>query len=200
MPSDREIVVPLPSPLQPFRNARSTVILSSIDVFRHSPRWEDYVKALDPRHKETLLTAVAASWIPLPAASAHYAAGDALELSVDEQVANGRKTFDRAGSSIFGTVIKLAKNAGVTPWTLISHFQRFWTRTYDGGGVSVAKVGPKEAWVDLVQAPLCESRYFRNALRGVILSGVDMFCGKAYMFERPGARPHDGALYRIQWA
>ncbi len=200
MPLHEEIFLPFPSPMPALRHARSTVLVGSIAVVRASPHWDAYVAALDAPHRETLLTSVAAVWIPLPAALAHYRACDALPLTADEQVANGRKTFDRAGGSIFGTVMKMAKEAGVTPWTLLSQFHRFWSRSYDGGGVQVKKVGPKEAHVDVAHASLLESRYFRNALRGVVVSAVDLFCTKGYMTERQGARVHDGVAYRIQWA
>jgi hypothetical protein len=195
-----EIFVPFPSPIPPLRHARSTILVGAIAVVRDSPYWDAYVKALDAPSREVLLTSVAAAWIPLAAAAAHYRACDTLPFSVDEQVANGRKTFDRAGGIIFGTVMKMAKEAGVTPWTLLAQFHRFWARSYDGGGVRVLRRGPKEAHVDVVQSPLFEYRYFRNAVRGVILSAVDMFCTKGYMTERQVARPHDGVAYRIQWA
>jgi hypothetical protein len=176
------------------------VLVGSIAVLRESPHWDAYVSALEARYRETLLTSVAATWIPFDVALAHYRACDTLSLTADEQVANGRKTFDHAGGIIFGTVMKMAKEAGVTPWTLLAQFHRFWGRSYDGGGVQVLKVGPKEAHVDVIHAPLFESRYFRNAVRGVILSAVDLFCSKGYMSERPGVRVHDGVAYRVQWA
>jgi hypothetical protein len=179
---------------------RSTVLIGSIDSMRESPRWDDYAKALDAPFRETLLTSVAATWIPIDVAAAHYRACDSLGLSVEEQVTNGRKTFARAGGVIFGTVMKMAKEAGVTPWTLMSQFPRFWARSYDGGGVQVRKVGPKEAYVDVIRAPLFASRYHRNAVRGLIVSAIDLFCTKAYMTERLGEPPHDGVAYRVQWA
>jgi hypothetical protein len=179
---------------------RSTVLLGSIEAMRESPRWNDYVKILEAPYRETLLTTVAASWVPVAAAMAHYRACDQLGLSVEEQVANGRKTFARASGVIFGTVIKMAKEAGVTPWTLMAQFPRFWARSYDGGGVQVLKVGPKEAYVDVIKACLFESRYHRNAVRGVIVSSIDLFCTKAYMTERLGAGTTDGVAYRVQWA
>jgi hypothetical protein len=200
VPSQEEIFVPFPSPIRPLRHARSTVLIESIAAVRESPRRVAYEAALEKSFRELLLTSVAATWVPLDAALAHYRACDKLEIPVDEQVANGRKTFQRASGAIFGTITKMAKEVGVNPWTLMAQFNRFWGRSYDGGAVQVRKLGPKEAYVDVIQAPLFESRYFRNALRGVILSGVDLFCTKAYMTERLNARPHDGGAFRIQWA
>ena len=200
MPVQEEIFVPFPAPTLPLRHMRSTVLLGSIDVIRESPHWDDYVRALEAPYRETLLTTVAASWVPISTAAAHYRACDLLALSVEEQVANGRKTFARAGGVIFGTVMKMAKEVGVTPWTLMAQFPRFWARSYDGGGVQVRKVGPKEAYVDVIRAPLFESRYHRNAVRGVIVSSIDLFCTKGYMTQRLGATIPDGVAYRVQWA
>jgi hypothetical protein len=200
VPAQEEIFLAFPAPMPALRHARSTVLVGAIKVLRESRHWDAYVNALDPQHREVILTSVAAVWIPLPIAMAHYRACDTLPFTADEQVANGRKTFENAGGIIFGTATKMAREVGVNPWTLLSQFHRFWARTYDGGGVQVKKLGPKEAHVDVVHAPLCESRYFRNAVRGVILSAVDMFCTKAYMTERTGMRVHDGVAYRIQWA
>ena len=56
---------------------------------------------------------------PVEAAMDHYRACDSLNLSVDVQVANGRGTFERAGSTVFGTILKMARGVGITPWTLM---------------------------------------------------------------------------------
>ncbi len=200
MTAREEIFVPFPSPTQALRHMRGTVLLGSIQAVRESPRWDEYVKFLETQYHEPLLTTVAASWVPLEIAAAHYRACDKLGLSVEEQVNNGRKTFARASGVIFGTVTKMAKEVGVTPWTLMAQFPRFWARSYDGGGVQVRKVGPKEAYVDVIRAPLFGSRYHRNAVRGVIVSSIDLFCSKGYMTERLGAGVQDGVAYRVQWA
>ena len=101
---------------------------------------------------------------------------------------------------MFGTVLRLAKGAGVTPWTVLPHLQRFWERGYDGGGLSVWRLGPKEARIELAQCSLAEVRYFRNALRGLFSSVVQLFCTRAYLQEAPGTRPRGGFAVRAQWA
>src|SRR5438093_502536 len=130
--------------MRPVRNARSTIIIGSIGVIRATDRWNEYVAALPQEHHAILLESVAATWIPVDSALAHYRACDALNLPVDEQVANGRKNFDRAGATLFGTITKMAREIGVTPWTLLTQMQRFWDRGYDGGGVMITRIGPKE--------------------------------------------------------
>ncbi len=194
-----EILLPFPKPIAPLTAVRSTVLLGSIAVIRESPHWSAYEQGLDPQHRETLLTSVAAAWLPVPVALAHYRACDALPLSSDEQVANGRRAFDHSRGVLFGTAVKMAKQAGATPWTLLAYFDRFWARGYQGGGVQVARVGPKEAHLDIMQAPLLEVRYLRNVMRGVLLSGIALVSTRGYMSERAGSRPPNGASYRIQW-
>src|SRR5262249_36125222 len=148
-------------------------------ALRHGGHYDRYVAALAPEHRDELLQAVAGTWIAVNVARSHYKACETLGLNPDEEVGLGRAVFDRTGDTMFGTVMRLAKGAGVTPWTFLPHLQRFWERGYDGGGLSVVRLGPKEARVDLVQCSLAESRYFRNAVRGVLLTVVQLFCTKA---------------------
>ena len=193
-----ELLVPFPSPLRPIRHARSTVLVGSIAVLRAGDRWDAYLKALPSVHEEVLLHAVAATWISIDAAVAHYQTCDTLGFTPEQESTNGRGVYDHAGGTIFGTVTKMARGVGVTPWTLFTQLQRFWARGYDGGGVSVRKLGPKEARIDVGESPLAESRYYRNALRGLVTAAAEMFCTKAYARELPRARA--SVSYRVQWA
>jgi hypothetical protein len=185
--------------VRPLRHARSTILLSSINVIRASSHWDAYLAALPPAYRGALLDAVAGTWVPIEAALAHYRACDGLNLPVDVQLANGRGTFERAGATIFGTITKMAREVGVTPWTLLPHMQRFWDRGYDGGGISVVEVGPKEARIEGIQVRLLESRYYRNALRGLLSAVLGMFTVKVYIVERPNVHGDDSAVYRAQW-
>jgi hypothetical protein len=196
-----EVVLGFPERCFPVRHARSTVLLGSMAAVRSSGRWDTYLAALDPGHRAILLEAVAATWIPIETAVAHYGACDALGLTPDQVAAIGRGTFDRTGATVFGTIVKMAKGAGVTPWTMLPHLQRFWERGYDGGGVRVVKVGPKEALVDLVDVPLLDLAYYRDALRGHTMGVLDLFCTRSYVTTyRPSVRKPGTVTYRLQWA
>jgi hypothetical protein len=194
-----QIILPFPPAIQPVRNVRSTILIGSMNVLRASPYADEYLEALAPQHRSTLFDAVAGTWIPVEAAMAHYYACDALHLPVDEQVANGRGTFDRAGATVFGTIVKMARGVGVTPWTLLPQVQRFWDRIYDGGGASVTQLGPKEARIEVVKADVLRSPYYRNALRGLFLATFGSFCTKAYMSERNRLHGEDSVNFRTQW-
>jgi len=195
-----EVVLALPTPVIPIRNARSTVLIGSLASVREAGRFAEYEVQLTLAHREILLNLVAGTWVPIDIAYAHYDACDHLGFTPDQQVANGRSTFDKTSGTLLGTVIRMAKEAGVSPWTVFPQFQRFWSRGYDGNGISVYGSGPKEARMELVQSRLADSRYYRNALRGLVLGVTELFCKKAYVTERSGTRAPMSASFRVQWA
>ena len=186
--------------MRQLRAARSTIIISSIAVIRGNGQFDAYRDALPVEVRPVLLEAIAGTWIPVEAAVEHYRACDALALGVDAQFANGRKTFERTGATLFGTMMRMARGAGVTPWAVLENLQRFWDRGYDGGGVCVYKVGPKEARTDLVGVAVCEVPYYRNALRGLMSVVIELFCAKAYLTEQRPPRGASSMSLRIQWA
>jgi hypothetical protein len=197
---EEEVILPFPSPIVAARHARSTILLGSIASIRDLGRFDDYAALLPPAARDVLLGAVAGAWIPIDVALAHYEACDGLNLPVDQQIANGRRTFDRTRQTLLGTLVRMAKAGGMTPWTVSPYFQRFWDRGYDGGGIRVTKTGPKEARLELVSFPLNDSRYYRHALRGLLTGVTDLFCTKSYVTERTRARPPGTVTFRLQWA
>jgi hypothetical protein len=182
------------------KHARSTLVLGSLDSLRRAGHFERYSALLDPAHRETILHAVAGVWLPVGAALAHYRACDGLGLSPEAEVEMGRRTYEGLGAVIFGTVLRLAKSSGVTPWTVFPQYQRFWDRGYDGGGIRVVRVGPKEARIELVQCPLADHRYYRHALRGTNHGVLGAFAAKLYLKEvSSGARAPGSMTLRAQW-
>jgi hypothetical protein len=196
---DGELLLPFPANGAPVRHARSTILLGSIASLRNAGHFEAYSAALSSAHREALLEAVAGTWIPLEVALAHYRACAALGLTADAEAELGSSTFGQAGS-IFGTIMRLGKGAGVTPWTVLPQFQRFWDRGYDGGGLRVLRLGPKEARVDLIQCPLADIRYYRNACRGLAVTVLQLFCQRLYAQEIPSMYPRGSMAVRAQWA
>jgi hypothetical protein len=194
-----EVVLALPSPVRPMTRVRSTLVMASIETVRQRGHFDEYERALAPAHKEEILGAIAAMWLSVDAGKAHYAACDALGLSPEQQVLAGRSTFDGARGTLLGTAVGLARGAGVTPWQVMPLLQRAWDRGMDGGGVTVVRVGPKEAHVDVVQCALFVSPYMRNGLRGLLAAIVELFSSRAYVTERK--RPGPASVhYRAQWA
>jgi hypothetical protein len=198
-PANAETVLAFPNRIAPLANVRSTILVASINNIKRADYVEPYTRALPEKHRQTLFELIAGTWTPVEAAMAHYSACDTLGLSEHTATEFGEQTVDRIGQSMVGTGIRMAKQAGVTPWTFCPHVQRFWARGYDGGGIAVYKLGPKEARFDLVQFSLCESPFYRSALAGWLGALLRLFSRTLYLHQTsPPDGPHS-ASYRAQW-
>jgi hypothetical protein len=76
----------------------------------------------------------------------------------------------QVGTSLNKTLVRVAKASGVTPWQFFGQLERLWTRAFQGGAISVMRVGPKEALVEVHKVSLCQYAYFRHAFCGVLAS------------------------------
>ncbi len=181
---------------------RSTLLASSLSSLRARGLFERYELLLAPQYRSAVLDSVAGQWLPIDVAFAHYSACDALALRVAEQLALGGDVSHRIHGTFLGRVIRLAKGAGITPWTLLPHGNEVLHRMLrGGGGLQITKIGPKEARVEMVGVPLLAIPYYRNALRGLYRVAVELFCKQAYVREgtTPGLAPTAVTLH-ISWA
>ena len=199
LPSGVEVVAPFPKSIQAVRHVRSTILVASVDNLRHLGYFDAYLPHLPKEHHSVVLESVAAMWVPIDAAHAHYSAIDALALPPSVQIAMGRRAMDRIGGTLLGTSISVAKQVGATPWTILPRVQRFWNRGYDGGGLAVFKLGPKEARIDVAEFSLCTMSFYRHALMGWVSGLTELFCSKAYVHEKGSPHgPHSFSVC-VQW-
>jgi hypothetical protein len=195
-----DVFMPFPARFEPVKLVRSTLLMSSFATLKDAGYAETYLRALPKEHHATVVNAVAGMWVPLDVAMAHYAACDSLGLSPERQAALGRGVGERVQGTLLGTVTRMAREVGVTPWNVIPQFQRFWDRAFDGGGLRGTRLGPKEARIETHKTPFCDYAYFRNSLRGLMLGVIDLFCTKAYASEVKGERAPGTVTFRVQWA
>jgi hypothetical protein len=200
VPEAPEVILPLPERFERVRHIRSTVLMSSYAAIRDGGYDALYREALPKEHHAVLFEAVAGMWIPIEVAVAHYEACAALGLSHDVQLALGRDLGHKIQGTILGTAVRMTREAGVTPWSVMPHFQRIWNRAYDGGGLYVEKRGPKEAHMEVHRAAQADCAYWRAALCGLSVGIIELFCRKAYMQETTTKRPPGCASFRVQWA
>jgi hypothetical protein len=180
---------------------RSTLIATSLQSLRTRRLYDRYVRLLQGPHKETILTAVAGSWLSIEAAAAHYRACDALHLDTALQLAMGMDVGNRVHGTFLGVMVRTARTAGVTPWLALSNSAKLHGRLFSGGGgIAVTEIGPKDARVDLVGNVLCDIEYFRVGMRGVYHAAVQLFCSSVYTVELSRIRAPRASAMRISWA
>jgi hypothetical protein len=188
-----------PSKLGAASVVRSTLITTSIHSLRDRGLFDRYAAGLDEAHRDALLTAVAGVWLPIDAAVAHYEACEALRLGVAEQLAIAQEVGDRVHGTFLGVMMRMARTAGVTPWSALALSGKLYERLFSGGGIAVTRKGPKDARVDIVGNALCSIEYFRVGLRGVYQAALQLFCQRVTTFELPWRRAAHAMAVRISW-
>ena len=201
---DGEIFLALPVPraqVPLVKQFRSTWITVSLKSIRERGDLDRYLSHLAPAFRDEILNAVPGVWLPIDAVHAHYVACDALGYSDRAILDIGSGVGQHARGTVLGTAANFAMSTGVTPWTVMAQFQRFWERIASGGGaVEIRKLGPKEARIELVGWPCAEIRYVRVAMRGVLLGVFALFSRQAFMHEVPALCTKTTLGYRAQWA
>jgi hypothetical protein len=179
---------------------RSTLLVASYKMVREMGREADYVAALEPGRHATVLELVAGTWADLDLALAHYRACETLGLSDAAQIDIGRTVGRNIRETVAGTLFRATREMGFTPWTMLEAVPRFWHRMFDGSTVSCWRTGPKDALLEARGLPLLDVRYFRNALRGQIMGGADLFCTRSFTSPRGTSHAPGSWALRLQWA
>jgi hypothetical protein len=200
MPTEEVIVEFTPSRESPASQTRSTLLTTSLQAIRAHGRFPEYQKLLPRELSDTIVTVVAGVWLPIDIAVAHYSACNALDFSIQEQTAIGMEVGDRVQGTMLGLLVRTAKQAGLTPWTGLSQCNKLYDRLFRGGSVKLIKLGPKEARLEVVNNRLFALAYFRNAFRGLVCAGAQLFCEKAYVHELPKLTGTTSLGMRVSWA
>ena len=149
-----------------FRMHMGEVLFAS-DASRERLSWSAGSENIPPEFRAgPARDGMAGVWLPIETARVHYLGCDRLGLTLDQQLEMGRAVGGHAQGTVLGTLVKAAKGVGVTPWTIMPHFDRLWRRAVDGGESTVVRLGPKEVRAAFLGCELLDIPYFRNGLRG----------------------------------
>jgi hypothetical protein len=199
-----EVVLALPGPPETLGVAthiRTTLLVSSLQSLRKRGSFDDYMRLLPQEHHMTITSMIAGQWLPIEIGLAHYQACQGLGISKPEAVAIGREVGDKIHGTFLATMVRMAGTAGGTPWIAMSFVGRLYGRLFQGGGgVTVVKVGPKDARVTFVGYPVARIPYYRQAMSGVFEAGMDLFCAKAYVNDVASECTDTTAVLDLAWA
>ena len=204
MADQEDIVCPYPAELEKLSalsEVRGTLLASSMQSLRARGLFERYSDLLAPDQRDAVLNIVAGEWLPTAVALAHYTACDALQLSVDEQIAMGRDVSRRTHETFLGLLVKMARGVGVTPWIVLPKINLLYERVFRGGGTQITRMGPSDAKVEMVGLTLLSIPYFRNALLGMYEAGVSLFASKVQVrsVSLGALPPGKHFILRLQW-
>jgi hypothetical protein len=179
---------------------RSTLLASSVLDLRERGLFPEYVKHLPADMHDAVLHSVAGVWLPVEVAMAHYRATEALNRPPADRFDAGWQVALRIQNSFLGTLVRIAKTAGVTPWTGLESIPRMWDRLLVGGSGAVYRLGPKEARVEFHGVPMIEFACFRHGWRGLIGGSGQLFASKVFVSEIPRFTTRTTMALRVSWA
>jgi hypothetical protein len=198
---DGQVVLEFPRPLEPVTAVRSTLLTSSLASLRNRGLFERYDALQRSRHRDVILSCVAGEWLDLEVAFAHYQACDALGLDREEQLEIGKDVSKRIHETFLRLIVTAARGVGVTPWVLLRRGDSLQTRLNRGGGIRLTRLASRAARVELALNPLLELEYFRHALLGVYVAGVELLATNvtARLLQAESQRPGELTVLRVEW-
>jgi hypothetical protein len=195
-----EVLIPLPEILRPVTAVRSTLIQSSLESLRKRGHYDRYLTLVDARHRSRILETIAAEWLDMNLAVAHYQACDGLGLEHDELLAIGEGVGEYIQGTFVAMIVRRARVLGLTPWVPLAQFQRLWDRLMTGGGVSLVRTAANEARAEVCLLPLARFDYFRAAFCGVIGSANKLGAGKNVKVRvLPSVQHEQRCTFRCSW-
>lgn len=170
---------------------RGTVLASSLAMLKERGHFARYTELLPPAQHDVVLFALASSWVPIDAAVAHYRACDALGLGGEEMDAIGEELSNRYAGSIFGTLLRTSRQAGLEgPWIGLRAQGRIWDRVFVGGAVRSYRTGLKDAYLEQRGLPLAQVPYFRQAYVCWFRAMASLVVRKLHLRIVPPREPH----------
>jgi hypothetical protein len=193
-------IVELPGPRESIPRAtqfRSTWIVAGFDGLRQGGYFDRYAELVGA-HREQLVDCVAGVWLPMHVVRAHYEACERLYIS-DRRYQDMIEAAAQVRRAWHAPVIAGAERAEATPWSVLQTFPRIWSRSADGGAVSVDQLAANRARFEYVRCELLEVPYFRRAVRVMNHLLLQRVCEGLVLQELPGP-DQDCAAYLAQWA
>jgi hypothetical protein len=178
---------------------RSAWVTSSWAALQKRGLYDRYVSTIAPDDLKALKLAAVGSWIDAARVAQHYEACDRLGLSTDATLEMGVEVTDRVNAAALAVGRGFVELASLTPWSVLEHVDRFWARAAVGGAVTVAKLGPKEARVELHGLTVARIRYNRIASRGILRGMLGLFCRSIWAHELPALCTATTLGYHLQW-
>jgi hypothetical protein len=175
-----EIVLPFRAPNpKPVVEARSTLIVSGIQMLRAQGLYERYVSLLAPTVREQMMALVAGLWIPGDLALEHYRTVDRLGLPKTTIEAIGAEVAKAAYKTVLARVPTTSRGTDATPWIILLLSHRNLDLNWRGSDMMITKEGPQEAIFIWAGQPCASVPYFVISWGSFLRSLISPFCGRA---------------------
>jgi hypothetical protein len=154
---------------------RGSLLASSLQTLREQGLFERYLPHLAKAQRDQVLYCVAASWLPIDVAMAHYGACEAMQLTERELDVVGQEVSKRIMGTFLGTLLRTARQVSTPTSIPLRQYPRLWERLMVGGGCRVQMTGAKDARIESSGLPMFRYQYFRSAYVGLLRGAALMF-------------------------
>jgi hypothetical protein len=200
-PHAKEIIAEWQAPEGPrATHVRSTLLQSSVLTLRKRGHLERYLTLLPAALHDRLLLNIAPEWYDIEIAMAHYQACEGLMLEDEELEAIGEEVSNKLMNTFLGTVLKsVSRNTGIDPVTVMSHYPKFWARTWRGGSLEAYRTGPKDLVARGRGMPCARFRYFRVAYAGMVRAACGFAARRVFCTPRFAPAATEEMTVAISW-
>jgi hypothetical protein len=154
---------------------RGSLIASSLATLRTNNLFDRYLEHLPTEQHDNVLFVLAASWVPIEVAMAHYGACDAMQLNEAELEAMGRSVSEKLVGTLLGTLVRTARLLIAPKSMPLRQYPKLWDRLLMGGGCRISMLGDNEARIESHGVPMFRFRYFRVAYAALVRGAGLMF-------------------------
>ncbi|MDB4990576.1 MAG: hypothetical protein JWN04_5754 [Myxococcaceae bacterium] len=180
---------------------RGTMLVSSLENLRELGLYERYSALLSTEHREAITYCIAASWVPMGIALAHYQTVEEMGLDDSQRTRLAELMADRVAATFLSAVLRATRSAGIASFVpALKHNNRLYDRMYQGGGVRVIQTGPKDIVWETLGVPLVQCRYWRTAFASYLGAIVRMFTKTAFVKQVHPLEPHPFTIaFAVSW-
>jgi hypothetical protein len=194
-----ETIVALPVPVRPVSQVRSSILLVSLQALRQRGYIDQYRQTLPQSAQAEIFSLAGPRWVSIELARAHYRTCDALPLLTAERMAIGAYNAERLQKGWLNVLVRMSRDAGVSTWTVLRKGGELVAQAWDGGGLEIRKVGPKDAYVAWYQQPLFESEQFTVGFNGMLQALLGLYASRVYVKTDLDARTPRSCGFTASW-
>ncbi len=200
----RETIFALPGPIAqipPAKDVRGAMIVTSLTLAREHGLEAGYFEQLPTALHERVRDVQPTSWVPMELAVSHYWTMTRLFPGVEQQVGNGRISSERTQNAYLRTIVRALQATGqVNPLTVLKRMPTVLGRMLQGGGAAgVYSLGMKDARIELVNYPVLEVPYVRNAWQGMFESALSLAAKRVFIRQDGRFRGAANIAYDVSW-
>lgn len=178
---------------------RSTLLCASIQSLRQRGLYDAYLDQLSPADRARAQALTPGQWLPVERAVVHYLACDRVPITAAQRIEIGGDVAQRIQQSLVSVIVRLTREGGVTPWAVVTNAEKLRQRSWQGGGIRVSKVGPKDAVLEWAEQPCVESMHFRLGFGGLLKALGELYARRVFVNEEPTKDPST-LVVKISWA